>query len=131
MTTAPDLEKGPYGSITEAQSPAASAGKVGATPNAVLAEVAGIPTETSEIAVELDNLKERKRKIVNALFNANDFSQCLHRLYRLNIRYHRMSLIKHAAQFYSMDMCSEGGEYQYIQDSDMKALEIDLQRHCK
>jgi hypothetical protein len=68
----------------------------------------------SEVVVDLENLKERKRAVLQVLVGdaalaANDFSDHRHCLYCLNIRYHRMSLIKHSVQLYSMDTLVKAG----------------------
>src|SRR4051794_10224557 len=139
MNTAPDLEKRPHSLLTEVQPPTSSNEKLAATADTVaggngLLEQSTIPTTSSKVTDLLQNLREQKREIVHALVGEDDdkdFSEDLHRLYRLNIRYHRMSLIKHSVQLYSMDTLYDDGSFQYIQDSHMKAIEVDLHRHCK
>ena len=140
MTSAPDLRQGLYDSVREAQPPTTSQEKLEPTPNAGTDEdtpSAGLqnPIGTAEIANELEKLKQQKREIVSALLGeappANGFSEHLHRLYRLNIRYHRISLIKHCVKLRSLDTLSQDGTYRYIQDCDMQTLETDLRLHCK
>lgn len=42
-----------------------------------------------------------------------------------------MLLIKHCVKLQTMDTYIEGSEYNYIQDSDLKSLEVGLRLHCK
>lgn len=75
--------------------------------------------------------EESRSKLIGEVPTSGDFSNKLHQLYRLNIRYHRLVLIKHAIQFRLMKASPEDGHRRAIQPSDMKALGIDLCQHCK
>ena len=61
---------------------------------------------------ELQNLRHQKQDIAHTLLQeaaaSNNFSQHIHRLYRLAIRYYRMSLINHCVKLQTMDKYIDG-----------------------
>ena len=91
------------------------------------------PLETTDVFMTklsaLDRLLPSEEVI-----NGKDFSERLHRLYRSNLAYHRVSIMKFAInldEMNEMSRPSDNGPSVFIREGIMKDLEESLRQYCE